>query len=127
MENFRLFLYNKCIDFSVRIVRLSQYLYNEKHEYVISKQIVRSGTSIGANLAEAQYGTSRKDFLAKCYISLKECSETLYWLEILLKTDYLSSEQYKSLSDDCLELKKIFISITKTTRNNNSGAVVGSE
>ena len=127
MENFRLFLYNKCIDFSVRIVRLSQYLYNEKHEYVISKQIARSGTSIGANLAEAQYGTSRKDFLAKCYISLKECSETLYWLEILLKTDYLSSEQYQSLSDDCLELKKIFISITKTTRNNNSGAVVGSE
>lgn len=94
----------------------------EKHEYVVSKQICKSGTSIGANLAEAQYGTSRKDFLVKCYISLREASETCYWLEVLLKAELITGKQYQSLNNDSVELKKIFNSITNKTRltiNNN--------
>ena len=116
MENFRQFIYDKCVGFSVRVVRLAHYLQTEKNEYVLSKQIVRSGTSIGANLAEAQYGTSKRDFLAKCYIALKECAETCYRLEILVKTEYISQIEYQSLYDGCNELKKLFISITKTTK-----------
>ena len=76
--------------FAVRIVRLYKYLCDEKHEFVLSKQLLRSGTSIGANLSEALYGISRKDFLSKVYISLKECAETKYWLELLYSTEYLS-------------------------------------
>lgn len=78
MENFRAFIYDKCLHFSVRVVRLSKYLQETRHEYVLSRQILRSGTSIGANLSEAQYAISPKDSLAKCYISLRECSETLF-------------------------------------------------
>ena len=118
MDNFRQFLYNKCLSFSVRIVRVSQYLQKEKQLYVISNQICRSGTSIGANLAEAQYGSSRKDFLAKCYISLRESFETCYWLDVLFQADLISERQYSSLYEDCTELKKLFISITNKTKNN---------
>ena len=71
----------KSFDFAVRIVKLHKLLCEEKHEFVLSKQLLRSGTSIGANIAEARYGYSRKDFAAKIYIALKECGETLYWLE----------------------------------------------
>lgn len=116
MENFRQFIYEKCLDFAVRIVKLSRYLQMEKKEYTISKQIGRSGTSIGANLSEAQYGTSRKDFLAKCYISLREANETCYWLDLLLRTEYITQDEYQSLNGDCVELKKIFISITNKTK-----------
>ena len=83
--------------FAIRIVRVYQYLAKEKKELVMSKQLLRSGTSIGANLAEAEYAFSRNDFQAKLYISLKETSETLYWLELLWKTGYLSQAQYDSL------------------------------
>ena len=116
MDNFRDFMYNKCLNFSVRMVKLGQYLQTEKHDFVISKKIVRSGTSIGANLAEAQYGSSLKDFLVKCYISLRESSETLYWLEILRRTELISEEQHTSLYRDCEELKKLLVSITATTK-----------
>ena len=116
MDNFRDFMYNKCLNFSVRMVKLGQYLQTEKHDFVISKQFVRSGTSIGANLAEAQYGSSLKDFLVKCYISLRESSETLYWLEILRRTELISEEQHTSLYRDCEELKKLLVSITATTK-----------
>jgi len=104
----------KSLRFAVRIVRLYQYLCDEKKEYTLSKQILRSGTSIGANLAEAESAISRKDFLSKLYISLKECSETLYWLELMRETDYLTEEQYLSLHRDCEELKKMLSSSTKT-------------
>ena len=77
--------------FAVRIVRLYQYLCREKNEYVLSKQLLRSGTSIGANVAESECAFSRKDFLAKMYIAFKECNETLYWLDLLYDTDYLES------------------------------------
>ena len=100
--------------FAVRAVRLYQYLCDEKHEYVLSKQVLRSGTSIGANVAEAECAISRKDFLAKLYIALKECSETLYWLEPLHETDYITDDQFKSLQQDCKEMRKMLSSTTKT-------------
>ena len=100
--------------FAIRIVRLYQYLCSEKKEFVLSKQLLRSGTSIGANLAESECAISRKDFLAKIYIALKECAETLYWLELLRETDYLSVSEYDSIHADCQELRKMLSSTTKT-------------
>lgn len=105
---------DKSKNFSIRIVRLYQYLCTEKKEFVLSKQLLRSGTSIGANLAEAIYGISDKDFLSKMYISLKECAETKYWLELLFKTDYLTEQQYQSINEDCTELIKLLTSSAKT-------------
>jgi len=116
MENFRLFIYNKCLDFTVRISRLYTYLCNDKKEHVLSKQLLRSGTSIGANLAEAQYGISKKDFYSKVYISLKETAESMYWIEALYRAEVLSEEEYASIYSDCEELKRLFMSITKTTK-----------
>ena len=116
MENFRDFIFNKCVDFSIRITKLYTYLTKEKHETVISKQILRSGTSIGANLAEAQYGISRKDFHSKCYISLKETAETMYWLVVLYRSGLLNEDEYESLNKDAEELKRLFMSITKNTK-----------
>ena len=116
MKDFRSFIYSKCVDFSIRIVNLNRYLTEEKNEHVISKQILRSGTSIGANLAEAQYGISKKDFLSKTYISLKETAETMFWLDVLYRSDYLCEKEYDSIMSDCEELKKLFMSITKSTK-----------
>ena len=100
--------------FAVRIVKLYQYLCEEKHEYVMSKQILKSGTSIGANLAEAECAISRKDFLAKIYISLKECAETKFWIELLYETEYLTEEEFTSISKDCEELRRMLSATTKT-------------
>lgn len=101
--------------FATRIVKMYQYLKDEKHEYILSKQILKSGTSIGANITEALSGISRKDFLAKMYISLKECRETAYWLKIIHEGGYISEREYASIDADCVELGKILSSITKTT------------
>ena len=105
----------KSLEFAIRIVKLFQIL-TKKNEYVISKQILRSGTSIGANIAEAECGISRKDFLAKMYISFKECAETKYWLTLLQKTGYITTEEYTSIFTECDELYRILSSITKTIR-----------
>lgn len=105
----------KSMAFAIRIVKLYQYLMKEKHEYVLSKQVLRSGTSIGANITEAIYGSSRKDFVAKLYIALKESAETLYWLELLYQCDYIPQTMYRSLSRDCEELRKILSSSTKSS------------
>ena len=101
--------------FSIRIVNLYKYLCETKNEYILSKQVLRSGTSIGANIAESECASSKKDFTNKIYIALKECSETLYWLELLYETDFIGKEQYDSINHDCLELRKMLTSITKTT------------
>lgn len=103
------------MDFAIEIVNLYKYLCETKKEYVLSKQLLRSGTSIGANLVEAQSGISKRDFIAKIYISLKETAETEYWLELLYKTDYLSLDEYQSVNDKCKELCKLFNSITKNS------------
>ncbi len=104
--------------FAVRIIRLYQYMVQSKQEFVLSKQLLRSGTSIGANIAEALCGVSKKDFLSKLHIAFKECVETQYWLELLVSTDYLSEQEFQSINDDCVELRKLLSSITKTTAEN---------
>ena len=100
--------------FSVRIVNLYKYLCDKKNEYVLSKQILRSGTSIGANIAESECAISKKDFLSKIYIAFKESAETLYWLDLLYETEYITDSQYESLYADCEEIKKMLSSTTKT-------------
>ena len=100
--------------FAVRIVRLYQYLCSEKKEFVLSKQILRSGTSIGANLAESECAITKRDFLSKIYIALKECNETLYWLDLLQETGYLNPDEYLSIKSDCEEIRKMLSSTTKT-------------
>ena len=102
--------------FAIRIINLYKYLLKEKHENVLSKQLLRSGTSIGANITEANCGISKNDFLAKMYIAYKECAETQYWLDLLVKCDYLSVKEYDSIITDCQELIKMLSSITKTLR-----------
>lgn len=107
----------KSFQFAVRIVKLSKYLNASHKEYSLSDQILRSGTSIGANVAESQQAQSRADFVSKLGIALKETVETEYWLRLLHATDYLSEKEYLSLSGDCQELKKILTSIIKTTKS----------
>ena len=95
--------------FSIRIIKLYQYISSNNNEYVISKQILRSGTSIGANLAESECAISKKDFLSKVYTALKECNETLYWLDLLHETQYITDKQFSSLYNNCIELRTISI------------------
>ena len=102
--------------FAVRIVKLARYLQEQKKEYVISKQLLRSGTSIGANVKEAIRGQSKADFTAKMNIALKESSETEYWLEILHETDYLSDNEFDGIYADSKEIIRILMSIVKTSR-----------
>jgi len=105
--------------FAIKIVNLYNYLKADKSEYVMSKQLLRSGTSIGANVRESVYAQSRADFLSKMYIALKEAGESAYWIEILEDTKYLTPAQSKSMLDDCEELIKILSSITNTTKNSS--------
>ena len=107
----------KSYAFAVRIVKVYQYLCAEKKEFVLSKQLLRCGTSIGANIEEAIGGQSKKDFFAKLTISYKEARETHYWIRLLTDTEYISKEQSESLLKDVDELLKIIGSIQKTIRN----------
>jgi len=107
-------LRDKSMDFAVRIVKLSRWLRNVKKEFSIADQILRSGTSIGANLAEAKFAASRKDFLNKCKISLKECSETMFWLELLFRSDIAEESQMTSMLDDCHELRLLLSALCRT-------------
>ena len=109
----------KSMQFAIRIVKLSNYLQREKKEYILSKQIMKSGTSIGANAKEACDGQSKNDFISKLSISLKEASETEYWLELLKETDYITKEEHESLQKDCKEIIKILVSIIKSSKTNN--------
>ena len=104
----------KSLDFAVRIVNVRKYLTSKKKEYVLSKQLLRSGTSIGANIAEAQRGQSAPDFAAKMCVALKEANETEYWLRLLHKTDYLTAAEYASLQEDITELLKMLTAICKS-------------
>ena len=101
--------------FAVRSIRLYQYLMNEKHEFVLSKQLLRSGTSIGANVREANHSQSKKEFIAKMNIALKEVAESEYWLELLHETDYLTESEFASLISDCSELNRLLIAIIKSS------------
>ena len=103
----------KSRNFAIDIVRIYQWLCDEKHEYIMSKQILRSGTSVGANIAEGLRGQSKADFYAKLSISLKEASETSFWLDILHATDYLSDEQFQDINTKCEEIISILVAILK--------------
>ena len=102
--------------FAIRIVRAYKYLTQEKCEFVMSKQLLQSGTSIGANVKEAIRGQSKPDFYSKLNIALKEASETEYWLEILYETEYIDKKLFDSINSDCQELIKLLVSITKTQK-----------
>ena len=106
----------KSFQFAIRIVRLYQYLRSKKKEFVLSKQLLRSGTSIGANVAEAQQAQSRADFLSKINIALKEAAETEYWLRLLRATDYMVEKEFRSIYDDCEQVKKLLVAIVKSTK-----------
>ena len=105
--------------FAFRIINLYKFLVEKKKEYVISKQILRSGTSIGANLAEAECAISRKDFTSKIYIALKECSETKYWLELLFEAGYINQKSFSSIYSDCMDLFRMLSATTKTLTGND--------
>lgn len=120
-------VYEKSKLFALRIVKLYCYLTEEKREFVMSKQLLRSGTSIGANLAEAVCAVSRPDFLSKAYVAYKESSETCYWLDLLHEAQYLADTQYESASSDARELFRMLTSITKTTRTNPSPLAASSK
>ena len=100
--------------FALRVINLNKHLCNEKKEYVLSKQLLKSGTSIGANVKEAIRGQSKADFYSKMNIALKEASETEYWLELLFESGYINETEFNSIYTDCQELIKILTSITKT-------------
>ncbi len=116
----------KAKTFAIRIVKLFDFLKKEKKDFILSKQILRSGTSIGANLAEAEFAVSEKDFLSKNYIALKECAETVYWLELLYQTNTLTKEQFDSIHQDCLELLRLLSATTKTMKRKLQQKEVGS-
>lgn len=104
--------------FAIRIVNLYKHLCSSKSEFTLSKQILRSGTSIGANIREANYAQSRRDFIAKMQIALKEAGETQYWLELLYETEFISEAEFKSIETDCSELIKMLVSSLKTSKAN---------
>ena len=110
-------LIDKSIAFASRIIKLHQYLIKTKKETIISKQIVRSGTSIGANINEANYGQSKADFISKMHIALKETAETEYWLKLLAMSEYITEDIGESLLSDCLEIKRILISSINTAKD----------
>ncbi len=109
-------VYDKSKVFALRIVKLYKHLNSQYNETVISKQLLRCGTSIGANITEAEYAISKKEFVMKMYIAFKECGETIYWLDLLFNSEYINEKQYKSMKNDCEELMRLLSSITKTTR-----------
>lgn len=110
-------LRKKSFDFAIRIINLYKYLRLKKREYVISKQILRSGTSIGAIIREAEHGESRKDFLHKLNIGLKEANETIYWLELLNAGEYITKKMFESMFSDASQILKMLIASVKTTKS----------
>ena len=106
--------------FALRIIKMYKYLTKNKREFVISNQVLRSGTSIGANLAEAECAISRKDFTSKVYVALKECSETKYWLELLVESGYINPKHFESIYDDCMDILRMLMATTKTLKQEQS-------
>ena len=109
---------NKSFEFAIRVVKLYQYLSTEKKEFVLSKQLLQSGTSIGAMIRESEHSESIADFTHKLAIAQKEINETIYWLELLNATEYLSTQQFESINKDAVEIIKLITSIIKTTKTN---------
>ena len=111
-------LEQKSFQFAVRIVNLCKHLSNTKKEYILSKQLLRSGTSIGANISEARQVQSKADFISKLSIALKETTETKYWIRLMAATEYLTEQEYSSIYSDCIELEKMLVASVKTSKTN---------
>ncbi len=111
-------IYEKSYSFALRIVKLSNYLKNEHKEFVLSRQVLRSGTAIGALIKEAQFAQSKADFIHKLSIALKEANETDYWINILYDSSYLNKKMYDSLIKDAKEIISLLVSIVKSSKNN---------
>lgn len=118
METKKNAIRNKSFDFAVRVVNLFKYLQENKKEFVMSKQLLRSGTSIGANVREAERGESKADFIHKMAIAQKECNETEYWLELLYATQFLSKSEFESMQSNIVEIGKMITSSIKTAKKN---------
>ena len=108
----------KSFDFAIHIVKLYQFLIETNKEYVMSKQILRSGTAVGAMIREAEHAESKKDFIHKMAIAQKEINESIYWLELLNKTEYLSIDQFENIHHDAVEIIKLITSIIKSSKGN---------
>jgi four helix bundle protein len=108
---------DKSFAFSVRVVRAYQHVTESKREYILTKQLLRAATSIGANVHEANNAQGKRDFIAKMYIAYKEASETEYWIKLLTETDYFTDAEGKSLLADCIELKQILTAILRSAKN----------
>ena len=106
--------------FALRIIKLYKYLNEAKREYILSKQLLRCGTSIGANVKEAVYAQSKADFTAKLFIAQKECAETEYWIELLYESEYINKDEFDSIYEDCQELMKLIVASTKTLQGRNN-------
>ena len=118
MENKENIVMNKSYAFALRIIKLYKYLIADKKEYVLSKQVLRSGTSIGALLKEAEHAQSKADFINKMNVALKEANETEYWLMLLKDSDYMDEKSFSSIHADISELIKLLASIVKTSKQN---------
>ena len=110
-------LLNQSLKFAAKIIKLQKFLISTKKESIISKQIIRSATSIGANINEANYGSSKADFIAKMHIALKECAETEYWLKLLEESEYISEDYSEILLKDCISIKKMLIASLNTIKS----------
>ena len=123
LKGFYSMKYNPLLEQSLRfasdIIKLQKFLLKEKKETIISKQIIRSSTSIGANINEANYASSKADFISKLHIALKECAETEYWIRLLEKSEYISNSYSVILLNSCLSIKKMLVSSLNTIKNNN--------
>lgn len=105
------------LDFAAKIINLQKFLISQKKETIISKQIIRSSTSIGANINEANYASSKPDFISKMHIALKECAETEYWIRLLEKSEYISNDYSLKLLNNCLSIKKMLIATLNTVKS----------
>lgn len=110
-------LKDKSFNFAIRIINLFKYLSTSRNEYVLSKQLLRSGTAIGALIRESQNAESKADFVHKLAIAQKECDESIYWIELLYHTEYLSSTEFESINNEAIEILKIIRSIIITSKN----------
>ncbi|KAA2223294.1 four helix bundle protein [Chryseobacterium sediminis] len=112
-------LKDKSFSFAIRIINLYKYLSGSRNEYVLSKHLLRSGTAVGALIRESQNAESKADFIHKLAIAQKECDESIYWIELLYHTEYLSSNEYESIHNESIEILKIIRSIIITSKNNS--------
>ena len=111
-------LKSKSYDFALRIINLYKYLVESKKEFILSKQLLKSGTAVGALIREAEFAQSKKDFVSKMSIALKEANETNYWIDLLKDSKYLEKKEYESINDDVKELIKMLVSTIKTSKKN---------